>query len=67
MVCYSMGKKTRGRKDWISTAIPRTLAEKANSRLKDAGYPSLTSLVADAVRRRLEELESKHVVVEAPA
>ncbi len=67
-----MGKRKRTRRNpkagtakpranWISTAVPRTLAHEANELIKSGigGYHSLTNLVEDAVRRRLEELRPK--------
>jgi len=51
----------KSRQKWISTAIPRTLAREANQLIKSGigGYHSLTNLVEDAVRRRLEQLRPK--------
>ena len=53
-----MGKKNRAREDWVSSAIPRALADRARKEALPKGeYPSLTAFIADAVRRRLEDLK----------
>lgn len=53
------------RKEWISTAIPRTLAKRIEREvLKKGKYRSLTAFLADAAKRRLQDLKE---TVEVPA
>ena len=68
MVCYSLGKKNRKSTrttKWVSTAIPKTLAEEIRDAIgRGASYTGLTAFIEDACRRRLEQLE-KPVAVPA--
>jgi Arc/MetJ-type ribon-helix-helix transcriptional regulator len=58
-----MGKRlkrsTRAR-EWVSTAIPRSLANEIQPLVEAGKYTGLTDFIADAVRRRLEELQQTH-------
>jgi len=54
-----MGRKKSRTRQWVTTKIPRALADRAKRLIKEeSGYPSLLSFVSDAVRRRLEQLET---------
>jgi hypothetical protein len=54
-----MRKKKHTSRRWISTAIPRTLAKRIREVIAEqGGYTGLTAFVADAVLRRIEQLEA---------
>ena len=54
-----MGRKKHAPRRWISTAIPKSLANKIREIIAEqGGYTGLTAFVADAVRRRIEQLET---------
>ena len=49
--------------EFISLSLPKPLVERVRRRIQEDGtYPSIASFVAEAVRRRLEELERGEVM-----
>ena len=46
-------------RDYTTASIPNHLAMRVENILKKAGYQSLAEFVRDAVRRRLEEIETE--------
>mgnify|MGYP001770686046 CR=1 FL=1 len=53
-----MPRSTGGKKDYTTIQIPRELVEMIDKIIEErkGGYRSRTEFVADAVRRRIEEL-----------
>ena len=50
--------------EFISLSLPKPLVERVRRRIQEDGtYPSIASFVAEAVRRRLEEIEKAQEVV----
>lgn len=52
---------------WETVKLPKELIEKIAKIYKDFGYASVPEFIRDAIRRRLEELDSKFIDADSDA